>query len=520
MTLFDAYLMVDWSASARPRTGADSIWYALVTRDHGAARTTLVHNAPTRTLARDGIAHLLRDLVEAGKAVLVGFDFPFGYPRGFADALGLQGTPWRATWDHIAAAIADGPGNANNRFQVAASLNAALSGRDVPFWACPAGAAGAHLAQRKPDRRDDDMIAEYRLADRGMPGTQPVWKLYTAGSVGSQALMGIPMVRSLRDDPNLASVSRVWPFETGLRPLDRPRARDWRVLHAEVFPSMIPVRPGTGEVKDEVQVKALAHHFADLDGRGELGDLFHGPPELTRVERRQAEVEEGWILGSGPPRAGRGTGRRTRPLRYLRDPEEIYRRSFAMIRDEVDLARFPADTESLVIRLVHACGVADIADDLAIAEDAVAAGRRALGHGAPVLVDARMVEAGIARARLPARNRVICTLWRPDVRAAARALGTTRSAAAVDLWRPYLDGAVVAIGNAPTALFRLLELLEDGAPRPALIVGMPVGFVGAAEAKDALIERSGGIPYLTVRGRKGGSALAAAAVNALAETSP
>jgi precorrin-8X/cobalt-precorrin-8 methylmutase len=199
---------------------------------------------------------------------------------------------------------------------------------------------------------------------------------------------------------------------------------------------------------------------------------------------------------------------------YLRDGEEIYRRSFAIIRAETDLARFDEREERVAVRIVHACGMPDIARDLVFAAGAVEAGITALQAGAPIFCDAEMVARGITRARLPAGNDVICTLSDPATPALAQRLGTTRSAAAVDLWGARLSGAVVAIGNAPTTLFRLLEVLAAGAPQPACIIGMPVGFVGAAESKEALI--AAGLPALVVRGRRGGSAMAAAAVNALA----
>jgi precorrin-8X/cobalt-precorrin-8 methylmutase len=201
---------------------------------------------------------------------------------------------------------------------------------------------------------------------------------------------------------------------------------------------------------------------------------------------------------------------------YQRDAHDIYARSFAIIRAEADLARIPPDLEKLAVRMAHACGMPDVIDDILFSPGAGAAGRAALAAGAPVLCDSRMVEVGITRARLPAANRVLCTLNDPTVPDLARRGGTTRSAAAVDLWRPLLAGAVVAIGNAPTALFRLLELLDEGAPRPALIIGVPVGFVGAAESKAALAADSRGTPFVVVRGRRGGSAMACAAVNALA----
>lgn len=203
-------------------------------------------------------------------------------------------------------------------------------------------------------------------------------------------------------------------------------------------------------------------------------------------------------------------------LDYNRDGAAIYRESFAIIRAEADLARFPSDLESVAVRVVHACGMPDAADDLLFSADAGHAGRAALAAGAAILCDSRMVAEGVIRARLPAENPVLCTLDDPQVPALAAQLGNTRTAAALELWRPHLAGAVVVIGNAPTALFRLLELLDAGAPRPALILGFPVGFVGAAESKAALAEDSRGVPYLTLRGRRGGSAMAAAAVNALA----
>ena len=200
---------------------------------------------------------------------------------------------------------------------------------------------------------------------------------------------------------------------------------------------------------------------------------------------------------------------------YLRDPQEIYRRSFEIIRGETDLSRLPESLHDLAIRVVHASGQPDIVDRLAWSPDLVEAAQAALAAGAPILADTRMVSEGVIRRRLAAANPVICTLYEPDCAARAATIANTRSAAAVDLWGDRLAGAVVVIGNAPTALFRLLERLEEGAPRPAAILGFPIGFVGAAESKEALIACGLGIPYITLRGRLGGSAIAAAALNAL-----
>jgi precorrin isomerase len=197
------------------------------------------------------------------------------------------------------------------------------------------------------------------------------------------------------------------------------------------------------------------------------------------------------------------------PHDYLRRPDEIYRRSFALIRAEAKLDHLPADIAGVAVRLIHACGMTDIVADLAFDPAVAMAARVALGAGAAICCDARMVAAGVMAGLLPARNEIVCTIDE------ARAEGSTRSSAAVDLWGERLAGAVVAIGNAPTALYRLLEVIEAGGPRPAAIFAFPVGFVGAAESKAALVEARTGVPYLTLLGRRGGSALAAAALNAL-----
>ena len=202
---------------------------------------------------------------------------------------------------------------------------------------------------------------------------------------------------------------------------------------------------------------------------------------------------------------------------YIRDGARIYERSFAIIRTEADLARFSSEEADIVVRMIHACGCVEMAGHVAFGAGLVGAAREALARGAPILCDSEMVAHGITRARLPARNEVVCTLHDARVAVLAQKLGTTRSAAALDLWQDRLGGAVVAIGNAPTALFRLLEMLDAGTPKPAALLGIPVGFVGAAESKDALAADARGVPFLTVRGRMGGSAMTAAAVNALAK---
>ncbi|WP_420848483.1 precorrin-8X methylmutase [Pseudovibrio axinellae] len=205
---------------------------------------------------------------------------------------------------------------------------------------------------------------------------------------------------------------------------------------------------------------------------------------------------------------------------YIKDPAEIYRQSFSIVRKEANLDPLPNDLQPVAVRLIHACGMTDIPQDLAYSKDIVGKANAALRKGAPILTDVEMVAHGIIRKYLPAGNQVICKLNQPEVPDLAQSLGTTRSAAAVELWKPHLEGAVIAIGNAPTALFHLLEMIAKGAPKPAAILGFPVGFVGAAESKQALAESLLSIPYVTLLGRRGGSAIAAAAVNALAAGLP
>lgn len=206
----------------------------------------------------------------------------------------------------------------------------------------------------------------------------------------------------------------------------------------------------------------------------------------------------------------------SRAYDYIQDGAAIYERSFAIIRAEADLARFSGAAERVVVRMIHACGMTDLPGDVEMSVDFADAARTALKSGAPILCDAKMVANGVTRARLPAGNEVICTLDDAQVPALAASMGTTRSAAAMELWKPRLAGSIVVIGNAPTSLYRLLEMLDAGAPKPAAVIGIPVGFVGAAESKAALA-KDGRVPFLVVHGRRGGSAMAAAAVNALAQ---
>lgn len=298
---FDAYVIVDWSAAASPRTGADSVWVAAIERAREGRRVESLSNPATRRQAMDGLAAHLVDLVARDRRVLVGIDAALGYPAGFAARLCPDRPNWRGVWSHLAAAIADAPDNANNRFQVAADLNLRLSGRAFPFWGCPAQAAAATLSPRKPDGFGDgsgDRLGEYRITDRRVRGPQSVWKLAYPGSVGSQTLLAIAHLDRLRNDARLRGAVRVWPLETRLAPLSRGDGDAWRVIIAEVWPSMIPsARLAASEPRDAAQVRTLARHFARLDEGGALAALFAGPADLADAERAIIEREEAWILG-------------------------------------------------------------------------------------------------------------------------------------------------------------------------------------------------------------------------------
>lgn len=512
--IFDAYVIVDWSAANTPVRGANSIWICALERRDGSLIQLQLANPATRAAAAAELADLFSDLVARDRITLAGFDIAFGYPTGFAQKLRGENADWRAVWKELMARIRDSDNNANNRFDVAADLNQKLSSRDLPFWGCANGTVRPHLSAHKPHGMGEHGWPEYRMTDRVIGAPKSVWQLAYAGSVGGQTLVGIPYLHKLRHHSWFADVARVWPFETGLRPITRPGTQDWKILFAETYPSLIEAQAEPDEVKDCAQVRTYAHALAAMDGEGRLGGLFAGPSEMSPEERHVIETEEAWILGIETARPMKPSGAPSR-YEYLRDGAAIYEKSFALIRAEADVSDVPRTIRPLIERVIHACGDPEIVKNFKFTDDIADSARTALETGAPILVDATMVAHGIIRARLAAANPVICTLSDPGVARAAQSVRQTRSATAVERWIPHLDGAVVAIGNAPTALFRLLELLDDGAPRPAAILAFPVGFVGAAESKDALIAHTAGIPYLTLRGRRGGSAMAAAAVNAL-----
>jgi precorrin-8X/cobalt-precorrin-8 methylmutase len=283
--MFDTFVMVDWSSANVPRTGRDSIW--ICWRDATSERLV---NPATRHTARTLLSDWLATAMSGNARVLIGFDFPFGYPAGFAARLGLAGLPWRAVWDEIARLVSDDEHNSNNRFDVAAALNERISGGRFPFWGCPAASPRDCLGPKHHRRHEQD--AERRLIDEYMTTAQPCWKLLGAGSVGGQVLTGLPVVRALRDDPRWRDKARVWPLETGLTA--QPSGA---LMMAEVYPSLWSVSPQGNEPKDAAQVRTVARYFAERDEAGELDALFAGDPGLTREQRNRVETEEAWTLG-------------------------------------------------------------------------------------------------------------------------------------------------------------------------------------------------------------------------------
>lgn len=291
---FDAYLVVDWSASSTPKTGADSIWWCLVERRARRLVVTGLENARTRDDAVASVLSLLVDHTQREKRVLVGFDFPYAYPSGLAARLGLRGTPWRAVWDELSALVEDDqPRSTNNRFEVAGQLNRRIHGGAGPFWGHPRGRVHRDLLPTAPVYPAGGLSMK-RLCEAHIRGPQPSWKLSGVGSAGSQGLLGIPRVAHLRDHAALTARSLVWPFETGCA---LPRRDEALVVHAEIYPSLVPIAPATGRVKDSLQVEALARFFARADAAGTLAALFEAPARLAPEEVRRVTAEEGWILG-------------------------------------------------------------------------------------------------------------------------------------------------------------------------------------------------------------------------------
>ncbi len=296
--LFSAYVIVDWSAASKPNTGADSVWIGVLKRDVRFRLTFEAFNPPTRAEAEKRLAAILDDLKKRSERALVGFDFPLGFPRGYAAALKLPGDAlWRAAWDDLDKYVKDKPDNTNNRFGVAAGINRRLTGGPFPFWGCPPKDALTTLQPKKTREHGPGDLPELRHAEVAMKGTASIWKTYYNGSVGGQAIMGMPAARRIK----VARGDRVkvWPFETGFKALTEADLAGVDAVLAEVWPSMIKPQGTAGEVKDLQQVRTLAEHFARLDEANKLGALF-GPAKGTAADTvLDAEREEGWILGAG-----------------------------------------------------------------------------------------------------------------------------------------------------------------------------------------------------------------------------
>jgi len=293
---FDAYVMVDWSAASTPKRGADSIWWTLASWTPRGLHVETPENPPTRFEAMRALHERLARALDRGLRVLVGFDFAFGYPAGTAKALGLPGEPWRAIWEEWSHLAQDAPTNANNRFEVASALNARISGGVGPFWGHPHGRTYPHLTARKSFSYPVKGLVEKTLTHERTPRAQPVWKLCGVGSVGSQTLLGIPHLHRMLEEPHFKGRIHIWPFQTGFTL--PPRPSKGQLLLVEIYPSLVTVHPKEGEVKDRLQVEALARHFAERDTRGTLIELFEPPSDLSFAQREAAMREEGWILGT------------------------------------------------------------------------------------------------------------------------------------------------------------------------------------------------------------------------------
>jgi hypothetical protein len=290
--LFNAYVMVDWSAASKPTTGADSIWIGVLKRNVRLQFAFEAHNPATRKEAEALLDKLLTDFAKKGERALVGFDFPLGFPAGTATALKLNDAPpWRAMLDFVAGEIKDKPDNTNNRFQLGAKMNRLMTGEAFPFWGCPAKDEQTTLKPKRPRDHGAGDVPEFRAADKAVKGPQSIWKLYYQGSVGGQALMGLPVLKRLKD----ARGDRVklWPFELGLAAPKGDELEGVEAVFAEIYPTLFAAKPSANEVKDAAQVRGTVEHFAALDEKSKLAALF--APKVDAPDTVTAE--EGWILG-------------------------------------------------------------------------------------------------------------------------------------------------------------------------------------------------------------------------------
>lgn len=299
--LFDSYVMVDWSAASKPATGADSIWIGALTPDSRLKLAFKASNPPTRAKALEELTDLLGRCMKRGDRVLVGVDFPLGFPAGTSAALKLKGeAPWRSMRDFLLKEMKDKPDNANNRFALAAMMNRRISEGPFPFWGCSKKDELATLALKKVREHGPKDISEFRITEDNVAETrkarpQPVWKIAYAGAVGGQTLTGVPAIERLREKfPTL----KVWPFELPLAKLDEEGLGDARITVAEIYPSLVATQLGANEIRDEAQVRTMAEWFAERDASGKLGALFATEAKLTDAQKAKVTLEEGWILGT------------------------------------------------------------------------------------------------------------------------------------------------------------------------------------------------------------------------------
>jgi hypothetical protein len=298
--LFDSYVMVDWSAASKPATGADSIWIGALTPDARMKLTFKASNPPTRAKALEELTDLLGRCLKRGDRVLVGMDFPMGFPAGTSSALKLKGeTPWRSIRDFLLKEMKDKPDNSNNRFALASRMNRLISEGPFPFWGCSKKDELTTLAMKKVREHGPKDIAEFRVTEEHVAETrklrpQPVWKIAYAGAVGGQTLTGLPAIERLR---TAFPALKIWPFELPLAKLDEEALTGTRIVVAETYPQLVAKQVGASEIRDEAQVRTMAEWFAERDASGKLGQVFATEARLTEAQKEAVTQEEGWILG-------------------------------------------------------------------------------------------------------------------------------------------------------------------------------------------------------------------------------
>lgn len=294
--LFNAYVVVRWSAASKASAGADSVQIGLVKRDVRFRNTYEAHAAQTRAEGEKRLIAILDDLGKRNEKVLLGFDFPLGFPRGLAAGLKLSGEPWQAVWTQLDKMVKDKADNTNNRFGVGAEINRRLTGGPFPFWGCPPRDALTTIQPKRQREHEPGDVPERRLTEDRVKAAPSVWKLYYNGSIGGHAILGIPMVRRLK--LKYGEAMRVWPFETGWKALEPADLQGVQILAAEVFAGQAEARPATGESKDQAELRATAEQLARLDETGKLAALFAQPKSLSEEDAETARSEEGWILGA------------------------------------------------------------------------------------------------------------------------------------------------------------------------------------------------------------------------------